>query len=108
MRTFKKNIWKLTSLLFLLGIFFVGYSYLKEYQKNSSYRKDIEIIENFVKRTKEENLEIKRNFLSNQDPLSQEKERKDKFGEALKGEKMIFISKQVLDSIILPFLINKD
>lgn len=106
MRTFKKNIWKLINFILLLAIFFVGYSYLKEYKKNSTYRKNVEIIKNFVERTKEENIEIKRNLLLSQDPLNQEKEKKDKLGETLEGEKMIFISKQVLDSIILPFFVN--
>ncbi len=103
MRTSKKKIWKITSLILMVLIIFVGYSYFQESKKNLLYKKDLEIIKGSVEKYKKENLEIRKQVLANQDPLSQEKLRKEKFGEALEGENEIFVSPEVLDSIILPF-----
>jgi predicted membrane protein len=103
MKIFKRNIWKITSFILAIIIIFIGYEYFKEYQRNLTKRKELEIIKNFVERSKKENMDIQKQILASQDPLNQEKEKKYKFGEALEGETEIFISKEVLNSIILPF-----
>jgi hypothetical protein len=49
---------------------------------------------------------FQRQILAQKDPLNLEKEKKDKFGEALEGEKVILISDDLLKSITFPFLVK--
>ncbi len=104
MKTSRNKIWKIVSLILIFAILFTLYEYYKEYQKNLASRKELEEAKIFFERTKKENIEIKKKLLADKDLLNQEKERKDKFGESLEGEKVILISKEVLDAITLPFL----
>ena len=104
MRTSKFNIWKLTSFILFLLIIFVGYQYFKEYKKNLPYKKELRDLQILVERSKEESLIFQKQILAQKDPLNLEKEKKDKLGEALEGEKVILISEELLKSITLPFL----
>lgn len=98
----KINFWKITFLFLLIVTFFVFYKFIKERQKNLSIKNEIKSIEISLKKSKLENQQLEKQIVANQDPLTQEKERKDKFGESLEGETMIFLYKEVLDSLTLP------
>jgi len=104
MRTSRFNFWKLTTLILLLLVVFVGWRYFQEYKKNLPYKKELKNLQTLVERSQRENLEFQRQILAQQDPLSQEKEKKDKFGEAQEDENLILISEDLLKSIVLPFL----
>lgn len=104
MRTFRFNIWKLTTAILFFLIIFVGFKYFQEYKKNASYKKELMNLQILAERSMKENLEFKKQILAQQDPFNQEKERKDKLGESLEGEKIIFVSDDLLKSIVLPFL----
>ncbi|GIW67227.1 MAG: hypothetical protein KatS3mg096_095 [Candidatus Parcubacteria bacterium] len=106
MKTSRFNIWKLTSFILFILIIFVGYQYFKEYKKNLPYKKELRDLEILVKRNKEESLIFQKQIIAQKDPLSLEKEKKDKLGEALEGEKLILISEELLRSITLPFLVK--
>jgi len=104
MRTSKFNFWKLTTLILLLLVIFVSWKYFQEYKKNLPYKKELKNLQVLAERSQRENLEFQRQILAQQDPLNQEKEKKDKFGETLEDEKVIIVSDELLKSIILPFL----
>jgi hypothetical protein len=90
-------------ILFVLVIF-VGMKYFKEYKKNLPYKKELKNFQMLVERTQEESMIFQRQILAQKDPLNLEKEKKDKFGEALEGEKVILISDDLLRLITFPFL----
>jgi uncharacterized protein YlxW (UPF0749 family) len=106
MRTSRFNFWKLTTLILLLLIIFVSWKYFQEYKKNLPYKKELKNLQVLAERSQRENLEFQRQILAQQDPLNQEKEKKDKFGEAFEDEKVIIVSDKLLKSIILPFLLK--
>lgn len=90
----------LTFFLVILTIFLI-FILVKEKKQNEPYKREAEIISNIILRSKnEENtIETERKKLIH--PLSIEKERKEKFGENLDGERVIFVSEEVLNNIIL-------
>jgi uncharacterized protein YaiL (DUF2058 family) len=85
-------------------VIFVGLKYFQEYKKNIPYKKELENLKILIDRNQKENIEFQKQIVLQQDALSQEKERKDKFGESLEGEKVVIISDDLLKSILLPFL----
>ncbi len=102
MRILRFNFWKITTLFFFLLTLFTAYQYFKEYQKNLPYKKELSFIEKSLERAKKENLEYQKQVLSLKDPLTLEKEKKDKFGEAGEGEKVILVSEELLKNLSLP------
>ena len=98
------NIWKITSIILFALVIFVGIKYFQEYKKNLPYKKELKNFQKFVERTEEESMIFQRQILAQKDSLNLEKEKKDKFGEALEGEKVILISDDLLKSITFPFL----
>jgi hypothetical protein len=106
MRISKFNFWKITSLFLFIIVIFVGMKYFQEYKRNLPYKKELKNFQMLVKRTKEESIIFQRQILAQKDPLNLEKEKKDKFGEALEGEKVILISDDLLKSITFPFLVK--
>lgn len=104
MRTSRSSFWKLSTLILFFLVIFVGLKYFQEYKKNIPYKKELKNLQILVERSQKENSKFQKQILAQQDPLNQEKERKDKFGEALEDEKVIIISDELLKSIILPFL----
>jgi len=106
MRISKFNFWKITSLFLFVIVIFVGMKYFQEYKRNLPYKKELKNFQMLVKRTKEESMIFQRQILAQKDPLNLEKEKKDKFGEALEGEKVILISDDLLKSITFPFLVK--
>jgi hypothetical protein len=98
------NIWKFTSIILFVLVVFVGTKYFQEYKKNLPYKKELKNFQILLERTKEENLIFQKQILAQEDPLNIEKEKKDKFGEALEGEQVILISEDLLKSISFPFL----
>jgi glucan phosphoethanolaminetransferase (alkaline phosphatase superfamily) len=106
MRISRFNFWKITSLILFVLVIFVGMKYFQEYKRNLPYKKELKNFQRFVERTKEESMIFQRQILAQKDPLNLEKEKKDKFGEALEGEKVILISDDLLKSITFPFLVK--
>jgi hypothetical protein len=104
MRILKFNFWKITSLILFVLVIFVGMKYFQEYKKNLPYKKELKNFQMLAEKTEEESLIFKRQILAQKDPLDFEKEKKDKFGEALEGEKVISIYDDLLKSITFPFL----
>jgi glucan phosphoethanolaminetransferase (alkaline phosphatase superfamily) len=104
MRISKFNFWKLTSLILFILVLFVGMKYFQEYKKNLPYKKELKNFQMLVERTEEESTIFQRQILAQKDPLNLEKEKKDKLGEALEGEKVILVSDDLLKSITFPFL----
>lgn len=104
MRTSRFNFWKLTTLILFFLVAFTIRQYFQEYKKNLPYKNELKNLQILVKKSQIENLEFQRQILAQKDPLNQEKEKKDKFGESLEDEKVIFISDDLLRSIVLPFL----
>lgn len=104
MKTLKNNILKITSIILIILIIFVLKNYYLEYKKNKPYKEELKSFKQFLERTKEENINIQKEVYSLVHPLEKEKEMKDKFGEANKDEKVIFISNDVLNSIEFPFI----
>ncbi len=102
MRILKFNPWTMTSLLFFILTIFTAYQYFKEYQKNLPYKKELYFIEKSLERARKENLEYQKQVLSLKDPMSLEKEKKDKFGEAGEDEKVILVSEEILRNLTLP------
>ena len=102
MRISKFNFWKLTSLILFILTILVAYEYFKEYKKNLPYKKELSFIERSLEKVKTENIELQKQFLLSKHPLNLEKEKKDKFGEALEGEKVILVSEELLNQILLP------
>jgi hypothetical protein len=100
------NIWKFTSIFLFILIVFIGARYFQEYKRNLPYKKELKNFQMLVERTEEENLIFQRQILAQKDPLNLEKEKKDKFGEALEDEKVILISDDLLKSITFPFLLK--
>lgn len=98
------NFWKFTSLiLFILTILVIA-NFYKEYQKNLPYKKELIYFKENVDQAKIENSRLLNEILSLKHPLNLEKEKKDKFGEALEGEKVILVADELLESLSLPFL----
>jgi hypothetical protein len=104
MRIFKFSFWQFTTFVLLFLVIFVGLKYFQEYKKNIPYKKELENLKILIDRNQKENIEFQKQIVLQQDALSQEKERKDKFGESLEGEKVVIISDDLLKSILLPFL----
>jgi hypothetical protein len=104
MRISKFNIWKITSLILFILVIFVATKYFQEYKRNLPYKKELKNFQMLVKRTEEEGVIFQKQLLAQKDPLNLEKEKKDKLGEALEGEKVILISEDLLKSITFPFL----
>jgi hypothetical protein len=104
MRISRFNFWKITSLILFVLVIFVGMKYFQEYKRNLPYKKELKNFQILVERTEEESMIFQRQILAQKDPLNLEKEKKDKFGEALEGEKVILISDDLLKSITFPFL----
>ena len=102
MRIFRFNIWKFTSLILLILVIIVLRAYIIEYKKNLPYKKELEFIKQNLLRTKEETSKLQKQIISLQHPLNIEKEKKDKFGEALEGEKVILVSEELLKNMTLP------
>lgn len=102
MRMFRFNFWKVTSLILFILVIIVAREYYKEYKKNLPYKKELEFIEKNLEKTKKESLELQKQVLSLKHPLNLEKEKKDKFGEALEGEKVILVSEELLKNLTLP------
>ncbi len=100
MKIYHHKFNKILSLLLLLIIVILAKSYYFEYQKNKPYKQEIESLEKTLIKTKKENILLKKQIAASFfHPLEREKEIKDKMGEALPGEKVIFVSKEVLNSI---------
>lgn len=93
----KKQIF-LTIFLFLIFSIFL-FTYLQERKINEPYKKTAEIIKNQILKSEKESLKLSSegNLLSH--PLEIEKEKKEKFGEALNDEKILFISEEILKNI---------
>jgi hypothetical protein len=104
MRISKFSFWQFTTFVLLFLVIFVGLKYFQEYKKNIPYKKELENLKILIDRNQKENIEFQKQIVLQQDALSQEKERKDKFGESLEGEKVVIISDDLLKSILLPFL----
>ena len=102
MRISRFNFWKITSLFLFILVIFVGRNYFLEYKKNLPYKKELKFIEQNLIRTKQETLGIQKQVLSLKHPLNLEKEKKDKLGETLEGEKVILVSEELLKNTILP------
>jgi len=100
------NIWKITSIILFVLVIFVSTKYFQEYKRNLPYKKELKNFQTLVKRTEEESAIFQRQILAQKDPLNLEKEKKDKFGEALEDEKVILISDDLLRSISFPFLLK--
>jgi len=104
MKISKFNFWKITSLILFILVILAGREYFQEYKKNLPYKKELKNFQMLVKRTEEESLIFRKQILAQKDPLHLEKEKKDKFGEALEDERVILISEDLLKAINLPFL----
>ncbi len=102
MRIFRFSIWKITSLILFILVVFVAYEYLREYKKNLIYKQELKFIQKNLEKTKKESQELQKQVLSLKHPLNLEKEKKDKFGEALEGEKVILVSDELLQMTALP------
>jgi hypothetical protein len=85
--------------LFLFLVFsFLLYEYINEREKNRPYRESAEIIKREI---------INKSGLkasASDHPLEIEKEKKEKFAESLKDEKIILVSDEILNNINLEFL----
>ncbi len=92
----KKQI-LITIFLFLVFSFLL-YEYLNEREKNRPYRESAEIIKREI--MDKSNLKIS----VSDHPLEIEKEKKEKFAESLKDEKIILVSDEILNNINLEFL----
>jgi len=90
-----KKPYLLTILLLIVSLF-LGISLLAEKRKNEPYKKEIEIIKKIIIKSNKEGTEIEEEKKKVFHPLSWEKEKKEKFGENLEGEKVIFISDEIL------------
>lgn len=104
MKILKFNFWKLTTFILLFLAIFIAFKYFKEFKKNLPYKRELENFRSLLTRFSQENLEFRKQILFQQDLLTQEKEKKDKLGEALEDEKVIVVSEDLLRSIVLPFL----
>lgn len=104
MRILKFNYWKLITFILFIILIFIIYKVFQEYKRNLPYKNDVKNFQNLLNLNKNLNNQIKRQLIFNRDPLNLEKERKDKFGEALEGEKVIFIDENLLKSVYIPFL----
>lgn len=102
MKIYKFSIWKFLSFISFILILIIIRSYILEYQKNLPYKKDLEFIEKNLMKTKEEAVNLQKQILLLEHPLTLEKEKKDKFGEALEGEKIILVSEELLENTSLP------
>ncbi len=102
MKTSRFNIWKITSLILFILVVFVAYEYFREYKKNLVYKQELKFIEQNLKKTQKESLDLQKQVFSLKHPLNLEKEKKDKFGESLEGEKVILVSEELLKMTTLP------
>ncbi|GIW65127.1 MAG: hypothetical protein KatS3mg093_106 [Candidatus Parcubacteria bacterium] len=107
MKISKFNFWQLTTFILLILLIFVIKSYVKELKKNQPYKEQLASLEKFLARSKEEVYDWQRKIVSQQDAMNQEKELKDKFGQALEGEKLIMVSEELLKTIVLPIDFNQ-
>lgn len=101
-----KNKRKVIGLVLFILTILVVRSYLIEYEKNKIYKEEIKASQKTLEKAKKENIALQKEVYSLAHPLEREKERKDKFGEANEGEKVIFLSEDVLKSIEFPFLVK--
>jgi len=104
MRISKFNFWKLISLILFLLVIFVATKYFQVYRQNLPYKKELKNLQILLEKTRKESIFFQKKILGQKDSLNLEKEKKDKFGEALEGEKVILISEDLLKSIDFPFL----
>jgi hypothetical protein len=103
MKTYNFKIWKFLTILFFILNIFIGYKYFLELKKNYPYKKELKIFSSLSSKNMEEINQLKKQLVLENYFLNEEKERKDKLGEILEGEKVILVSDELLKSINLPF-----
>ncbi|MCS7200614.1 MAG: hypothetical protein NZ822_00435 [Patescibacteria group bacterium] len=99
---FKFKFWKFLAIFLSVLLVLMIRAYLNEAKRNEPYKQQLANLEKFLSRSKEEVYDLQKKIISQRDEMNQEKEIKDKLGQALEGEKMIIVSEEVLRSINLP------
>jgi len=91
----------LLTLVLILGALFLSYNLIKERERNEPYRRELENLKTIIQKSETEKQRLENELKALYHPLSLEKERKEKFGENLKDEKMMLIAEEVLKNIEL-------
>lgn len=107
MKMSRLKFWQATTFFLLVLLILVIRSYLYEVKRNKPYKQQLANLEKFLARSREEAYDLQRKIVSQKDIMNQEKELKDKFGEALEGEKIIIVSDELLKNIQLPIDFNQ-
>jgi len=97
------KVWKLLTFVFFVLTLVSVYKYFIELRKNYQLKKESKIFLDLSSKNLQEINELKKQLILKDYFLNVEKERKDKFGEILEGEKVILVSDELLKSINLPF-----
>ncbi|BCX15458.1 MAG: hypothetical protein KatS3mg097_350 [Candidatus Parcubacteria bacterium] len=98
----KRKLWQIISLFLFIFIIVILYNIYLERSKNMLYYKEINNFKKNLTSAQLENLTLMNRVNYLKHPLNIEKERKDKMGEKLPNEKVIVVSKELLDNTVIP------
>lgn len=103
----QKRLWQILSFSLFIFIIAILYNIYLERSKNIMYYQEMNNFNRNLRSAQLENLTLinKINYLKH--PLNIEKERKDKMGERLPGEKVIIVSQELLDNTVIPIFDKK-